>query len=134
MFKPMKKNLFNQNENQMFLHEKKVEIPKLTPDRWKKLFDKVDMLPGLIVQVLLAPKDDFYPTVISAVQLAMDEVTEMVAILSDLDVEYVRKNVGLHEIIEFLVKTVKRNQLGEMVKNLKSLLPQTEKQKAEQSQ
>lgn len=133
MLNPLKKNPFSMNEYQMFLHEKKVEIPKLTPDRWKQLFEKVDMLPGLIVQVLLAPKDDFYPTVISAIQLAMDEVTEMVAILSDLDVEYVRRNVALHEIIEFLVKTVKRNQLGEMAKNLKSLLPKTEKQKAEQS-
>lgn len=134
MLNPLKKNLFAPNENQMFLHEKRVEIPKLTPDRWRQLFEKVDMLPGLIVQVLLAPKDDFYSTVISAAQLAMDEVTEMVAILSDLEVEYVRKNVGLHEIVEFLVKTVKRNQLGDMAKNLKSLLPKTDKQKAEKSQ
>lgn len=134
MLNPLKKNLFSNNENQMFLHEKKVEIPKLTPDRWKQLFEKVDMLPGLIVQVLLAPKEDFYSIVVSAAQLAMDEVTEMVAILSDLEVEYVRKNVGLHEIIEFLVKTVKRNQLGDMAKNLKSLLPSMDKQKAEKSQ
>lgn len=134
MLNPLKKNLFSNNENQMFLHEKKVEIPKLTPDRWKQLFEKVDMLPGLIVQVLLAPKEDFYSIVVSAAQLAMDEVTEMVAILSDLEVEYVRKNVGLHEIIEFMVKTVKRNQLGDMAKNLKSLLPKMDKQKAEKSQ
>lgn len=134
MLNPLKKNLFSPNENQMFLHEKKVEIPKLTPDRWKLLFEKVDLLPGLIVQVLLAPKEDYYSTMISAVQLAMDEITEAVALLSDLEVEYIRKNVGLHEIIEFLVKTVKRNQLGEAAKNLKSLLPKTEKQKAEPSQ
>lgn len=134
MLNPLKKSLFSSNEYQMFLHEKKVDIPKLTPDRWKQLFEKVDMLPGLIVQVLLAPKEDFYSIVVSAAQLAMDEVTEMVAILSDLEVEYVRKNVGLHEIIEFLVKTVKRNQLGEMAKNLKSLLPKVDKQKAEKYQ
>ncbi|KON88945.1 hypothetical protein AF332_20575 [Sporosarcina globispora] len=110
--------------NEMYLHEKKVEIPKLTPDRWKKLFEKVDMLPGLIVQVLLAPKKDFYTVVVSACQLALDEVAEIVALLSDVDVEYIRKNVALHEIIEFLTKTVQRNKLDEMAKNLKSLLPQ----------
>ncbi|MFY2157853.1 hypothetical protein ACOSZF_19785 [Cytobacillus firmus] len=110
--------------NEMYLHEKKVEIPKLTPDRWKRLFEKVDMLPGLIVQVLLAPKKDFYTVVVSACQLALDEVTEIVAILSEVEVDYIRKNVALHEIIEFLTKTVQRNKLDEMAKNLKSLLPQ----------
>jgi hypothetical protein len=117
------KNSLLANENQMILHEKKVEIPKLTPDRWKRLFEKVDMLPGLIVQVLLAPKDDFYTVVVSACQLALDEVTEMVSLLSDIDVEYIRKNVALHEIIEFITRTVKRNKLDEIGKNLKSLLP-----------
>jgi hypothetical protein len=133
MLNALKKNPFL-NEHQMYLHEKKVEIPKLTPDRWKQLFEKVDMIPGLIVQVLLAPKDEFYTVIVSAIQLAMDEATEIVAILSGLDVAYIRKNVGLHEIIEFLVKTIKRNQLGEVAKNLKSLLPKKEEQKAEKSQ
>ncbi|MBG9603962.1 MAG: hypothetical protein ACQEW2_02390 [Bacillota bacterium] len=110
--------------HEMYLHEKKVEIPKLTPDRWKRLFEKVDMLPGLIVQVLLAPKKDFYTVVVSACQLALDEVTDIVALLSEVEVEYIRKNVALHEIIEFLTKTVQRNKLDEMAKNLKSLLPQ----------
>ncbi|MGM0776911.1 MAG: hypothetical protein ACQEXE_10455 [Bacillota bacterium] len=119
-------NIFKNSltENEMYLHEKKVEIPKLTPDRWKKLFEKVDMLPGLIVQVLLAPKKDFYTVVVSACQLALDEVTEIVALLSEVEVDYIRKNVALHEIIEFLSKTVQRNKLDEMAKNLKSLLPQ----------
>jgi hypothetical protein len=121
------KNSLLTNENHMLLHEKKVEIPKLTPDRWKRLFEKVDMLPGLIVQVLLAPKEDFYTVVVSACQLALDEVTEMVALLSDVDVEYIRKNVALHEIIEFMTRTVQRNKLDEMAKNLKSLLPKPAK-------
>jgi hypothetical protein len=111
------------SENQMYLHDKKVEIPKLTPDRWKKLFDKVDLIPGLIVQVLLAPKDDYYQTVVSACQLALDEVSEIVALLSDLEVEYIQKNVGLNEIIEFLARTVQKNKLDDIAKNLKSLLP-----------
>lgn len=111
------------SENYMYLHEKRVEIPKLTPDKWKQLFERLDLLPGLIVQVFLAPKDEFYSTVLSVCHLALDEVTEIVAVLSNLDEEYLRKNVGLNEIVEFLIKTIKRNRLDETVKNLKSLLP-----------
>jgi hypothetical protein len=118
----------------MYLHEKKVEIPKLTPNRWKQLFEKVDMLPGLIVQVLLAPKKDFYSTALQAFDIALDEITETVAILTEVDVEYIRENVGISELIEFVFKTVKRNRLGEASKNLRSLLPKMETQKAEPSQ
>ncbi|WP_366160557.1 hypothetical protein ABXS71_16815 [Bacillus infantis] len=123
MINKLKRSMIN-NDNEMFLYEKKVEIPKLTPERWKRLFEKVDMLPGLIVQVLLAPKKEFYTVVVSACQLAMDEVVEMVALLSDLEAEYIERHVALNEIIEFLARTVKRNKLDEMSKNLKGLLPQ----------
>jgi hypothetical protein len=132
MLNKLKFNLLN--ENQMYLHDKKVEIPKLTPNRWKQLFEKVDMLPGLIVQVLLAPKKDFYSTVIQAIDIALDEITETISILTEVDVEYIRENVGVNELIEFITKTVKRNRLGEASKNLRSLLPKMETQKAEQSQ
>ncbi|MDR7237117.1 hypothetical protein [Neobacillus drentensis] len=124
------------NENQMYLHEKKVDIPKLTPERWKKLFEKVDLLPGIIVQVLLAPKKDFYSTILTAVDMMIDEVVEVVAILTEIDAEYIKKNVGIDELIEFITKTVKKNQLTGMVKNLQSLLPKPnlEEQKADESQ
>lgn len=128
MFKRLKDTMLN--ENQMYLHEKKVDIPKLTPERWKKLFEKIDLLPGLIVQVLLAPKEDMYSTIIMACELAIDEVIEVVALLSEIEVEYIRKEVGLDETIEFLVRVVKRNRLTDAVKNLQSLLPQLEAQKA----
>jgi hypothetical protein len=134
LFNKLRLNLLN--ENQMFLHEKKVEIPKLTPERWKKLFEKVDMLPGIIVQVLLAPKENFYSTVLTAIDLMIDEVVEVVALLTEIDAEYIKKNVGIDELIEFMTKTVKKNRLAGMVKNLQSLLPQTkmEEQKADESQ
>jgi hypothetical protein len=134
LFNKLKLNLLN--ENQMYLHEKKVEIPKLTPERWKKLFEKVDMLPGIIVQVLLAPKKDFYSTVLTAIDLMIDELVEVVAILTEIDAEYIKKNVGIDELIEFLTKTVRKNKLAGMVKNLQSLLPKPnpEEQKADESQ
>lgn len=121
MLNKLKNSLMN--ENQMYLHEKRVEVPKLTPEKWKQLFERLDLLPGLIVQVFLAPKDEFYATVLSVCNLALDEVTDIVAVLSDVDEDYLRENVGLNEIVDFLFKTIKRNRIDETAKNLKSLLP-----------
>lgn len=121
-------------ENQVYLGSKKVEVKKLTPNLWKKLFGTVDRLPGLIVQVILAPKEDFYSYVISAAEIAMDEVVQVVSVLSGVDEEYLKENAGLDDIVNYLVKTVKKNNLHEAIKNVKSLLPdvnqKTEKQEA----
>jgi hypothetical protein len=110
-------------EDEMWLGEKRVKINKLTPNRWRDLFAAVDRLPGIIVQVISAPQDDFYATVVAGLEVAMDEVIEIVAVLSDLDADYINAEVGVDEIFEYLTRTVKKNRLDSVAKNVKSLLP-----------
>ncbi|MEH7223852.1 hypothetical protein V7112_08525 [Bacillus sp. JJ1566] len=116
------------NENNLYLGDKKVEVKKLTPGMWKKLFSTIDQLPGLIVQVILAPKENFYAYVVQACEIAMDEVVQIVSVLSGIDAEYLEEKAGLDEIIKYLVKTIKKNNLQDAVKNVKSLLPQKPKE------
>lgn len=111
------------NENEMMLGEKRVRIEKLTIAKWRQLFEVVDKLPGLIVQILTAPKDDFYAYVITALDIAFEEISLIVSVLSGLDVDYLNENVGVDELFEYLAKTVKKNRLEDVVKNAKSLLP-----------
>jgi hypothetical protein len=116
------KNSISLNENKMYLGKKRVDIAKLTPKLWRELFETVDKLPGLIMQVILAPKEDFYAYVLTACEVALSEVIEVVSVLTGLDTEYVEENVGIDEIVLFLIKTAKRNNLDDVTKNLKSLL------------
>jgi hypothetical protein len=111
------------NENEMYLGDKRVRIEKLTIVKWRQLFEAVDKLPGLIVQVLTAPKENFYAYVLTAFNIALEEVAQIVAILSGVDYEYIVENVGIDEQIEYLARTVKRNRLDSVAKNVKSLLP-----------
>jgi hypothetical protein len=121
------RNLFTKitalNENEMYLGEKRVRIEKLTIAKWRQLFEAIDKLPGLIVQILTAPQDDFYAYVISALDIAFEEVAQVVAILSGLEADYIIENVGIDELFEYLARTVKKNRLDSVVKNAKSLLP-----------
>jgi hypothetical protein len=109
----------------MYLGEKRVEINKLTPKRWRQLFATIDTLPGLIVQVITAPQEDFYAYVVSACDIALEEVVKVVAVLSELDEEYINENVGVDELITYIARTAKRNNLAETLKNVGSLLPKT---------
>jgi hypothetical protein len=122
MFK-RKSNITALNEHEMYLGEKRVKIEKLTIVKWRELFGTVDKLPGLIVQVLSAPQSDFYAYVITALDIAFDEIAQVVSVLSGVDAEYLKENVGVDEIFEYLARTVKRNRLDDLVKNVKSLLP-----------
>lgn len=125
MFK-RKSNITSLNENEMLLGEKRVKIEKLTIAKWRQLFETVDKLPGLIVQVFSAPPEEFYAYILSALDLAFDEIAQVVSVLSGVEAEYITEHVGIDELVEYVAKTVKRNRLDEMGKNVKSLLPKQE--------
>jgi len=110
--------------SELTLGDKTVQVPKLTPVKWKELFEVVDRVPHLFLTVLSTNgKDDFAATLVAAINLAMDEVVKIVAVLSGLDKDYVHENVGTDEIVEFLIAVVEKNRLQSVAKNLKSLLP-----------
>lgn len=123
MINPFKSKMSALNESEMYLGEQRVKIEKLTIAKWRQLFEVVDKLPGLIVQVLAAPQEEFYSYVISALDLALEEVAKIVSVLSGLDEQYVLDNAGIDELFEYLARTIKRNRLGDVAKNVKSLLP-----------
>jgi ethanolamine utilization protein EutA (predicted chaperonin) len=125
MFNQLKKSFLSENE--MYLGKKKVQIRKITPTKWKELFSMLDKLPGLVLQVFAAPKEDFYQTLIIALDVALDEVLDVVSTLSGVDKDYLaddQNEVGMDEIISYLSKMAKHNNLREMAKNVKSLLPE----------
>src|SRR5690625_6265114 len=90
-------------ENEMYLHEKRVEIAKLTPVKWKKLFGTVDTLPGLIVQVVVSSgTDNYFATILQALDLAIDDVIFIVALFAEADEIYINVKVGLIDIIVYI--------------------------------
>ncbi|MGM0904268.1 MAG: hypothetical protein ACQEXB_24590 [Bacillota bacterium] len=123
MFNRLKTKICALNEHEMYLGDKRVRIEKLTIAKWRQLFETVDKLPGLIVQVITAPQDDYYAYVLSALDIAFEEIAQVVSVLSGVSVDYIIEHVGIDELIEYLARTVKRNRLDDVVKNAKSLLP-----------
>ncbi|MEG7333221.1 hypothetical protein [Bacillus sp. 0102A] len=122
-------NLFpkKQDPEAVNLGKHTVQVAKLTPAKWKQLFATADKIPGLVLQVLSAPKTDFYSYLLSAVDIALDEIVAIVAMLSGVDSEYIHEEVGTDELIEYLALTIKKNRLDSQVKNVMSLLPKHEK-------
>lgn len=110
-------------ENEVTLGGKRVEIPKLTPRKWKELFSVVENLPNLIIQVFSAPKEDFAAYVLTALDIAIDEMVAITSVLTGLEMTFLYEEATVPEIIEFFTRTAEKNDLSRAVKNVKSLLP-----------
>lgn len=113
-------------ENTTYLAGKRVEVPKLTFAKWKQLDEVLANFPGLILSVMTAEQGDMTAYIVEAVNIARDDIAEIIAILSGLDRKRIEEEASIAEIIEFLTLVVKRNDLAKVVKNVRSLLPKME--------
>ncbi|MDW0113762.1 hypothetical protein QT711_11240 [Sporosarcina saromensis] len=112
------------SKDTVLLGKKKAEVKKLTPALWKKVFGAIDLLPGVALQVFSAPRKDLSAYLLQAFDVALEEMLEIVSLVSDIDKEYLYHNAGLDELIEYVYLTIKKNRLDQTAKNLKGLLKQ----------
>ena len=113
------------NKDAVLLGNKKAEVKKLTPALWKKVFSAIDLLPGVALQVFTAPKEDMSIYLLQAFDVALEEMIEIVSLVSGVDKDYLFNNAGLDELVEYVFLTIKKNRLDQTAKNLKGLLKQT---------
>lgn len=116
------KKLFN-SRGYVTLGDKKVEVPKLNYRKYKQMQDVVQMLPGVIFSLIITPPDNYYQMALVALDETIDELYGIVAVLSEIDREYLEEEAGVNEVIDYLVATIKKNDFAKTVKNVKSLLP-----------
>lgn len=117
--------LFNRSNgpDTAILGEKVVKVPKLTPEKYKALFDQIETLPQIIVSVLGARQsDDFLSTAIVGANMALDETVNIVAVLAEVEPEYLAKNADLSEISDFIRLTLEKNDLQRALKNFRAVL------------
>ncbi|RJE90674.1 hypothetical protein D3P07_00775 [Paenibacillus sp. 1011MAR3C5] len=118
--------LFGQSQqDSVQLGDKTVQIPKLTPEKYKALFERIETLPAIVIRVLAdRDTDDFVATVLAGANLALDEMVQLVAVLADMDAEYISSHADLNEITDFIRLTLEKNDLQRTLKNFRAVLGQ----------
>lgn len=106
-----------------YFNEKRVEIPKLTIEKWKHLIAKIETLPSIIMSIFAArSSSDLSVYVIAALDAGLDEIVDLVSVLTDIPSEWIMKNVGLNELLDFIEKTARKNDFGEAGKKFRAVL------------
>lgn len=110
-------------EEYVYLGDKRVEIPKLTVAKWKALFTAVETLPQLILSVLSAKgSPSFGATAVVAASMALDEAINIVAAITGIEAQYIEDNASLTELVDFIAKTARKNDLHEAAKKFRAVL------------
>lgn len=109
------------------LGDKKVKIRKITPALYKDLTESMDILPGILFDAFLQfhttqDKKDVFAYILAGTSVVTDELVKVTSKLSELDEDYLMNKAGLSEMINYLYKTVKKNNLDDAIKNLLSPL------------
>jgi hypothetical protein len=110
-------------DGEFMLGGRAVTVPKITIEKLKVVSSRIESLPQIIIQALSKRgTDEFTPTVIVGVTLVLDELVNIVAALADLESEWVEKNVGIDEMIEYIRLTAEKNDFSNIVKNFRGIL------------
>lgn len=105
------------------LGNKRVETPKLTRNKLKQLTDHMGTIGDYLVRLFLTPQEDRATFIVAAADIAIDEIYEITAILSGLPEDYLSEHAGIGECAEYLRLTWEKNDMGQALGNLQSLLP-----------
>lgn len=110
-------------DGEFMLGGRAVTVPKITIQKLKVVSSRIESLPQIIIQALSKRgTDEFTPTVIVGATLVLDELVNIVAALADLESEWVEKNVGIDEMIEYIRLTAEKNDFSNIVKNFRGIL------------
>jgi hypothetical protein len=111
------------SKDRVQLGKKKIEVPKLTRARLKKLTDHIGTIGELLVKLFLTPENDRAVFIVASADVAIDEIYELTALLSDLPAEYLDEHASIGECAEFLRQVWERNDMNNALGNISGLIP-----------
>lgn len=107
----------------VMLGSKRVQIPKLTRNKLRKLTDHIGSIGDYLVRLFMTSDRDRAVFIVAGAHIAIDEIYELTSLLSDLPVEYLDDHAAFSECTEFLKLTWEKNDMNEALKNLGGLIP-----------
>lgn len=118
------RKMMNERQGSVQIAGKNVEVPLLTPDKYKQIFNVMNDIPSIAFYLFYSKEEpNFKQRVLVAVSEALDELLYIVELLTGIDKETLNKKAAVHELVEFFVRTAEKNEINNLLKNVKSLLP-----------
>ncbi|WP_162174494.1 hypothetical protein [Paenibacillus sp. FSL R7-269] len=103
-----------------------VKVRKVTIGQWRELYSVVGNLPQMLISVVTAPTDSRIPYLLAVVESAIDDVVNVVAVLTGLEPAWINENVSPDELMAYFVAVARVNDFGGLLKNVQGALKLTQ--------
>ena len=114
-----------ENDDAVFFGDAIVPIPKLTIEKWELLFENLETMPQIILNILSSRGDDnFTAKLVVGVGIALGEAVRLVSVITGLEEEFIRENADHNSLYDFFAKTIKKNDLNSALKKFRAALSQ----------
>ncbi|MEJ9160873.1 hypothetical protein [Paenibacillus graminis] len=103
-----------------------VKVRKVTIGQWRELYSVVGTLPQMLLSVVTAPADSRVSYLLAVMESAIDDVVNVVAVLTDLEPAWIDENVSPDELMAYFVAVARVNDFGGLLKNVQGALKLTQ--------
>lgn len=103
-----------------------VKVRKVTIGQWRELFTVVGTLPQMLVSVMTAPAESRISYMLAVMESAIDDVVNVVAVLTGLEPAWINENVSPDELMAYFVAVARVNDFGGLLKNVQGALKLTQ--------
>lgn len=103
-----------------------VKVSKVTIGQWRQLYSVVGTLPQMLISVVTAPADSRVSYLLAVLESAIDDVVNVVAVLTGLEPAWIDENVSPDELMAYFVAVARVNDFGGLLKNVQGALKLTE--------
>ncbi|CAH1194609.1 hypothetical protein PAECIP111892_01763 [Paenibacillus auburnensis] len=108
--------------NTVTLGGQAVKVRKVTIGQWRELNTVVGTLPQMLLSVVTAPAESRISYLLAVIESAIDDVINVVALLTGLEPAWIDENVSPDELMAYFVAVARVNDFGGFLKNVQGAL------------
>lgn len=117
------RGVFRDSEDRVTIADQVVKIEKVTPRQYRQLIEVLGAIPNIIIVLANAEDDERVPLLLNGIDVVLEDIIAVTSVLTGIEKDVLFDEAGIDELVEFFVKTFEKNNLDNLVKNFRRLLP-----------
>lgn len=117
------RGVFRDSEDRVTIADQIVKIEKVTPRQYRQLIEVLGAIPNIIIVLANAEDDERVPLLLNGIDVVLEDIIAVTSVLTGIEKDVLLDEAGIDELVEFFVKTFEKNNLDNLVKNFRRLLP-----------
>ena len=98
-------------------------VQKVTPRQYRQLVEVIGAIPNIVTVLVQADEKDRIPLLLNGIDVVLEDIIATTSVLTGIEKEVLFEEAGIDELVEYFVKTFEKNNLENLVKNFRRLLP-----------